>query len=101
VGAKACWPSEIYGSIGSSRFSEKEKVVLPARGDVKRLFDRIHDARKQFELLRADLKSGQRFLQVLHPLHRVLRRDLYDAGSVFAKALKKIADEGDGARLPK
>jgi hypothetical protein len=78
---------------------QKEKLVLAARGDVKRLSDRIDDARRQFELLRTDFDRCRRFLQTLQPLQNALRQDLaLDAESLVAKTLKRILQEGDGGR---
>ncbi len=78
---------------------QKTKLVLAGRGDIKRLFDRIEDERKQFELLRTDIRGCQRFLRELEPLWRT-RRQTFDDGSLFAKTLKKMVEEDAAARTP-
>ncbi len=78
--------------------NEKTKLVLAGRGDIKRLFDQIEDQRKQFVLLKTDLRGCQRFLQDVQPLWRTMRR-VFDDGSLFAKTLKKMVED-DNAHSP-
>jgi len=70
---------------------QKKKLVLAGQGDIKRLFDRIEDQRKQFELLRTDFRGCQRFLRELRPLGRTMQEGPFDAASLFAKTLKKMS----------
>jgi hypothetical protein len=79
----------------------QSKLVLAARGDVKRVFDQIDDSRRQFELLRTDVNRCRNFLRELQPFDAVVRQSLYDTGTLFAKTLKKILEEDGGVRTPK
>jgi hypothetical protein len=80
---------------------QEKKLVLAARGDRKRIFDQVDDARKQFMFLRTDPDRCQHFLQDLQPVDNTVRQRLFDAGSLFAKTLKKISEEIDHGRSPK
>jgi hypothetical protein len=71
---------------------QKTKLLLAGRGDIKRLFDRIEDERRQFELLRTDFRACQRFLRELRPLARTMQQGPFDDGSLFAKTLKTILE---------
>jgi hypothetical protein len=75
--------------------NQQAKLVLAARGDAKRLFDRIEEDRRQFETLRTDLDRFRRFLRERRPLERMVWDDLFDAESLFAKTLKKILEDGE------
>jgi len=70
--------------------AQKTKLLLAGRGDIKRLFDRIEDERKQFELLRTDLRACQLFLRELQPLAQTMQQGPFDDGSLFAKTLEKM-----------
>jgi hypothetical protein len=80
---------------------QRAKLVLAARGDVKRLFDRIEEDRKQFERLRTDIDRCVRFLREREPLASTFQRELFKAGSLFGKTLKKILEDDADTRLPK
>jgi hypothetical protein len=78
---------------------QKTKLLLAGRGDIKRLFDRVEDERKQFEPLRTDFGGCLRFLHELQPLWNTMRQGPFDDGSLFGKTLKKI-EEDAAARTP-
>jgi hypothetical protein len=77
---------------------QRKKLVLAGRGDIKRLFDRIEEERKEFRLVRTDSDRCGRFLQELQPLRVTIRQGPFEFGSIFAKTLKKMLDDGQLAR---
>ena len=77
---------------------QRKKLVLAGRGDIKRLFDRIEEERKEFHLVRTDFDRCGRFLRELQPLRVTIRQGPFEFGSIFAKTLKKMLDEGQLAR---
>jgi hypothetical protein len=78
--------------------AQRKKLILAGRGDIKRLFDRIEDERKEFHRLRTDADQCGEFLRELQPLRVTIRQGPFDFGSIFAKTLKKMLDEGQLAR---
>jgi len=77
---------------------QRKKLILAGRGDIKRLFDRIEEERKEFHVVRTDPDRCGRFLQELQPLRVTIRQGPFEFGSIFAKTLKKMLDEGQLAR---
>jgi hypothetical protein len=76
---------------------EKSKLILAARGDLKRVFDRIDESRKQFRLLRTDFNRCRDFLLDLQPFHLIVSQSLDEPDTLLAKTLKKItAADGHG-----
>jgi hypothetical protein len=78
--------------------AQRKKLILAGRGDIKRLFDRIEEERKEFRLVRTDSDRCGRFLQELQPLRVTIRQGPFELESIFAKTLKKMLDEGQLAR---
>ncbi len=77
---------------------KEKKLVLAARGDLKRLFDRVEESRKQFDLVRTDINRCRLFLQELQPIDRAMRQNLLDDESIFAKTLRRMIKDDDGRR---
>jgi hypothetical protein len=75
--------------------AEKKKLLLAGRGDIKRLFDRIEEERKEFELVRMDTDKCERFLLDLSPLRVTIHQGPFDFQSIFAKTCRKMLDERD------
>lgn len=78
--------------------AQKRRLMLAGRGDIKRLFDRIEEERKNFERLRGDVERCVAFLRELRPLQYQLRSGSFEFDSIFAKTLKKMLDQGELAR---
>jgi hypothetical protein len=78
--------------------AQKKKLLLAGRGDIKRLFDRIEEERKEFALVRTDAAHCERFFRELNPLRVTMRQGPFEFGSIFAKTLQKMLDEGQLAR---
>jgi hypothetical protein len=73
--------------------SQRAKLRLAGRGDIKRFFDRVEDTRREFEKDRQNFRTGFAALQRLEPLTQVYRDGAFDDGSLFAKTLSKINDD--------
>jgi hypothetical protein len=69
---------------------QQAKLRLAGKGDIKRFFDQVEDARNDFELNRVELKSGLAALRRLKPLSKDYDLGPFDDGSLFVKALRKI-----------
>jgi hypothetical protein len=78
--------------------AQKKRLSLAGRGDIKRLFDRIEEERKEFQLVRDNLERCAEFLDGLRPIQIALRQGPFEFGSLYAKTLKKMLDEGELAR---
>jgi hypothetical protein len=78
--------------------AQAKRLLLAGRGDLKRLFDRIEEERKEFERLRGDVDRCVDFLRELRPLQIALRQGPFEFGSIYAKTLRKMLDEGELAR---
>jgi hypothetical protein len=78
--------------------TQRKKLLLAGRGDIKRLFDRIEEERKEFQLVRTNSDRCGQFLLELQPLRVTIHQGPFEFGSIFAKTLKKMLDEGQLAR---
>lgn len=72
---------------------QQAKLRLAGKGDIKRFFDQVEDARNDFELNRVGLKNGLAALRRLKPLSRDYDLGPFDDGSLFVKALNKINND--------
>jgi hypothetical protein len=73
--------------------SQRAKLQLAGRGDIKRFFDQVEDKRAEFEKDRLTFRTGLAALQRLYPLTQVYRDGPFGDGSLFAKTLSKINDD--------
>jgi hypothetical protein len=73
--------------------TQRKKLLLAGRGDIKRMFDRIEEARKTFLALRSDVERCGDFLMGLLPLSRELRRGPFGPGSLLEKTLRTIREQ--------
>jgi hypothetical protein len=78
--------------------SQRAKLRLAGRGDIKRFFDRVEDRRREFEKDRQSFRTGFAALQRLEPLTQVYRDGAFDDGTLFAKTLSKINDDQKAVR---
>jgi hypothetical protein len=72
---------------------QQAKLRLAGRGDIKRFFDRVEDARNDFEFNRVGFKNGLAALRRLKPLSKDYDLGPFDDGSLFAKTLYKINND--------
>jgi len=71
--------------------TQKSRLLLAGRGDIKRLFERIEEARREFNALRGDVSRCEEFLSSLLPLSRELRRGPFNrADSLLQKMLRRV-----------
>jgi hypothetical protein len=74
--------------------AQKKKLLLAGRGDVKRFFDRVEEARKLLRLVKNDQQKFQEFYsKVVQPLRSSLTTGLFHESSLFAKTLARTVDE--------
>ena len=73
--------------------SQRAKLRLAGRGDIKRFFDQVEDRRPDFERDRHNFRAGFATLQRLNPLAQVYQEGPFGDGSLFAKTLAMINSE--------
>lgn len=78
--------------------SQRAKLRLAGRGDIKRFFDQIEDRRRDFEKDRHSFRTGFAALQRLEPLTQVYRDGPFGGGSLFAKTLSKFNNDQKALR---
>ncbi len=69
--------------------SQKEKLELAGRGDIKRLIDHAEELGTQFQLIKNDRDKVNALVQKAQPLRRSLAAWLSDDDSLFVKTLGK------------
>jgi hypothetical protein len=73
--------------------SQRAKLRLAGRGDIKRFFDHVQQRRDEFEIARKDFNIGLAALRRLDELSPIYRDGPFGAGSLFAKTLHKINND--------
>ncbi len=73
--------------------SEKARLRLAGKGDIKRFHELVEQRRKEFESQRKSFKEGRAALRQLLPLSRTYKEGPFSDGSLFAKTLTKIHRE--------
>jgi hypothetical protein len=72
---------------------QKKKLALAGRGDLKRLFDRVEDKRRKFQLVKTDQAALNNLFQELQPLRMSLNSAPQEPGSIFSKTIAKTLNE--------
>jgi hypothetical protein len=70
--------------------AQREKLRVAGMGDIKRFFDQVEDRRSAFEVERRTFKTGYPALQRLVDLSQTYQEGPFEAGSLFAKMLRKM-----------
>jgi hypothetical protein len=91
---------EIDRSCGLSD-AQKKKLQLAGRGDIKRFFDRVEDARKIFQAVKNDQNKFQEIWQHIQPLQTELSAGLFGESSIFRKTIRKTLTADQAARYEK
>jgi hypothetical protein len=73
--------------------SQRAKLRLAGRGDIKRFFDHVQTRRDAFEIDRKDFNTGLAALRRLDELSPAYRDGPFGVGSLFAKMLQKINND--------
>jgi hypothetical protein len=81
---------ELAAVLHDLNATQRAKLRLAGRGDIKRFFDQVEDRRNAFEIERRTFKTGYPALQRLVSLSQVYQEGPFDDGSLFAKTLHKI-----------
>jgi len=68
--------------------SQKKKLYLAGRGDIKRLLDRIEGKRARLHQVKHDPRQLNQLLRELAILRTALRSDIFGDNSLFTKILK-------------
>jgi hypothetical protein len=76
---------------------QKKKLQLAGRGDIKRLFDRVEELRKKFQLVKNDQNKFNEFWQDVQPFQVVFSRGAFGPGSFFDKTLKNTLSSEQSA----
>lgn len=81
--------------------AQKAKLRLAAAGDLKRVFERIEEKRKQFQLVRTDQQKFGAFYQEIQPLQQSLQQGIFGDGSLFSKTITRTLDSEQNERYQK
>jgi hypothetical protein len=85
------WKIAVVDRVCRLTSAQKEKLQLAARGDIKRLFDRVEEVGKHFQLVKDDQQAVDTLLAKNEPLRRsVYRQGLSSDDSLFFKTLEKL-----------
>jgi hypothetical protein len=71
--------------------SQRKKLLLAGRGDIKRFFDRVEEAKRRFLLVAND--QNRNVMEDIQPLQLALNAGIFVEDSIFAKAVKTILSE--------
>jgi hypothetical protein len=80
---------------------QKKKLQLAGRGDIKRFFDRVEDARKVFQAVKHDQNKFQEIWQHIQPLQTELSAGLFGESSIFRKTVRKTLSAEQAASYDK
>jgi len=80
---------------------QKKKLQLAGRGDIKRFFDRVEDARKIFQAVKHDQNKFQEIWQHIQPLQTELSAGLFGESSIFRKTVRTTLSAEQAASYDK
>ena len=78
--------------------SQRAKLGLAGRGDIKRFFDLVQKRRDDFEIERKEFRTGIAALRRLDGLSTTFREGPFGSDSLFEKTLHKINADRKGVR---
>lgn len=83
--------------------SQKEKIRLAAKGDIKRFFDKVEEAHRKFEAMQAEGRIGQNDIneiyQLAMPLQQQLNSGLFGGDSFMQKVSRAGVNEQQAEEL--
>ncbi len=77
--------------------AQKRKLQLAGRGDIKRFFDRVDDAKRRYLLVMND--QNHNIWEDVQPLQTTLNGGIFGDDSIFAKTVKKTLSTEQAAML--
>jgi len=77
--------------------AQKRKLQLAGRGDIKRFFDRVDDAKRRYLLVMND--QNHNIWEDVQPLQTALSGGIFGDESIFAKTVKKTLSNEQAAML--
>jgi len=67
--------------------TQRQKLQLAGRGDIKRFFDRVEELRRRFQLVKSDQNRIGEILQEIQPLQLTFQTGPFGDTSIFSKTL--------------
>lgn len=77
--------------------SQRQKLWLAGRGDIKRFFERVDELRRKFQLVKTDQNRIQELFRDVQPLHATFTAGPFGETSIFFKALKNTLTSEQGS----
>jgi hypothetical protein len=77
---------------------QRKKLLVAGRGDIKRFFDRVEEARKKFDKIKHDQNQIGMIWQEIQPLQATFNAGLFNDESIFTKALKATLSQDQVAQ---
>jgi hypothetical protein len=81
--------------------AQKKKLLLAGKGDIKRVFDRVEEKRKRFQLFKNDQEKIGEFFQEIQPLQTIFQSEPFDEASLFSRTLKRTLNDEQSAQYEK
>ena len=78
--------------------AQKQKLALAGRGDTKRFFDEVEEARRKFDEVKNDQAAFNGIWQEIQPLQQKLQRGLFGPTSLYAKTVRKTLTAEQAAK---
>ncbi len=78
--------------------SQKQKLLLAGRGDIKRFLDQVEEKRKLLVHIKNDQNKFNESYQQILPLQAALRSGLFNEGSLYWKTVHRVLPETELAR---
>lgn len=78
--------------------TQKKKLLLAGRGDIKRFFDKCDVAKRKFDLVKHDQQKFQEIWQDISPLQVTLQAGLFHDNSLVYRTLKNTLTEEQRGR---
>jgi hypothetical protein len=76
--------------------AQKKKLKLAGRGDIKRIFDRVEEAKRTFRQAQNDPNNN--IWQAIQPIQLEVNAGLFGDESIFQKSIKKTLNDDQMAR---
>ena len=81
--------------------SQKKKLTLAGRGDIKRFFDKVAEKKRKFDLLKNDQQRIGEIFQEIQPLQNTFNAGIFGDGSFYSKTVKNTLNQEQAERYAK